>query len=319
MPSDGPVPSDPVPPVRDAVLWVPPGFEAARHLTVPDGVAVREIPEVIPERPGRGDIVIPHVKRSRLRELVDRLDGLRVIQTLSAGVDRYLELVPAGVTLCDARGVHDVPVAEWVVATMLAVQRDLPRYVRDQANNTWQPAENPARDISGMEVLIVGYGSIGAAVEKRLQAFGARVTGVALHARDGVHGVDALPALLPAADAVVVLLPLTDATRGMVDAEFIARMKPQALLVNAGRGAVADTDAITAAVHEGRIRAALDVVEPEPLPAEHPLWHEPGALITPHIAGSSDAFFDRAWQLVAEQVQRYVAGEPLRNVVNEGY
>jgi phosphoglycerate dehydrogenase-like enzyme len=128
-----------------------------------------------------------------------------------------------------------------------------------------------------------------------------------------------LPSLLPEADAVVVLLPLTAATRGMVDAAFIARMKAGALLVNAGRGAVADTQAITDAVQQGRIRAALDVVDPEPLPAEHPLWSAPGTLITPHIAGSSDVFLDRAWRFAGEQVRRYVAGEPLRNVVGEGY
>ena len=170
-----------------------------------------------------------------------------------------------------------------------------------------------------MRALIVGYGSIGRAVAERLRAFGATVDGIALHPREDAHGIDSLDALLPDADAVIVLLPLTAQTRRLVDAAFIARMKPQAILVNAGRGDVADTDAIVAAAREGRIRAALDVVDPEPLPADHPLWLTNGVLITPHVAGSSTAFLDRAWQLVGEQVRRYVDGEPLYNVVREGY
>jgi phosphoglycerate dehydrogenase-like enzyme len=227
--------------------------------------------------------------------------------------------VPAGVTLCDARGVHDIPVSEWVVATILAMQKDLPRYVRQQANSTWEAGSAPASEVHGMEVLILGHGSIGRATARRLAPLGARVTGVALHAREDARGIDELDTLLPAADAVVVLLPLTDATRGMVDAGFIGRMKPNALLVNAGRGPVADTAAITEAVRQGRIRVALDVVDPEPLPADHPLWQQPGALLTPHVAGSSNAFLGRAWRFVGEQVRRYLDGAPLQNVVREDY
>jgi phosphoglycerate dehydrogenase-like enzyme len=315
--------------VTGVVVWVPPDTadDSLRHM--PPGVEVRRIPKDggIPDHPGRGDVVIPHVRRSVLRTLLERLDGLRVVQTLSAGVDRFVDIVPAGVTLCDAAGVHDIPVAEWVLAAMLAMQRDLPHYVVQQREAQWQPIEAPAREVNGMRVLVVGYGSIGRAVGERLRALGAEVTGVALHAGGGAAGPGPAagagpappPRLLPAADAVVVLLPLTDATRGMVNADFIARMKPGALLVNAGRGAVADTEAITDAVQQGRIRAALDVVEPEPLPAEHPLWSAPGTLITPHVAGSSEVFLDRAWRFAGEQVLRYVRGEPLRNVVDEGY
>jgi phosphoglycerate dehydrogenase-like enzyme len=315
------VSSPPVQPVSGAVVWVPPGTpdDSLRHF--PPDVAVQVIPAdgEIPEHLGRGDVVIPHVRRSRLRPLLERLDGLRLVQTLSAGVDFIVDLVPEGVVLCDAAGVHDIPVAEWVLAAMLAMQRDLPQYVLQQRDAHWQGAAGPAREVNGMHVLVVGYGSIGRALGERLRALGAEVTGVALHAHAGAHAASELPSLLPDADAVVVLLPLTAATRGMVDAAFIARMKPGALLVNAGRGAVADTQAITDAVQQGRIRVALDVVDPEPLPAEHPLWAAPGTLITPHVAGSSDAFLDRAWRLAGDQVRRYVRGEPLLNVVREGY
>jgi phosphoglycerate dehydrogenase-like enzyme len=285
-------------------------------------MAVRHIPggdEGLPDHPGRGDILVPHGRRPYVRKLADRLENLRVVQTLSAGVDHYLELVPPGVTMCDARGVHDIPVAEWCVAAILAMQHQLPRYVRQQEQATWQPADQPAAEVNGMEVLILGHGSIGEATAQRLQAFGATVRGVTRHAREGMHTSDELPDLLPRADAVIVLVPLTDETRHVVDAPFIAQMKPGALLVNAGRGPTMDMQAVTQAVHEGRIRAALDVTDPEPLPHDHPLWREHGALITPHVAGSSTAFLERAWRFVGEQCRRYLDGEPLRNVVSEGY
>jgi phosphoglycerate dehydrogenase-like enzyme len=304
-----------------AVLWVPPdtGADQLRHL--PPGVTVRRIPAdgPIPDHPGRGDMVIPHVRRSRLAVLLPRLDGLRVVQTLSAGVDGYVDMVPPGVLLCDAAGVHDIPVAEWVIGAILAVQRDLPRYVRQQASATWEAAAEQPREVNGMRVLVLGYGSIGRATAQRLRALGAEVGGVALHPRDDAHGPEELNQLLPSADALVVLLPLTARTRGMVGADVIARMRPGAILVNAGRGAVADTQAITDAVLDGRIRAALDVVDPEPLPPEHPLWKAPGALLTPHVGGSSDVFLDRAWGFVAGQLVRYLAGEALQNVVRDGY
>ena len=303
-----------------AVLWVPPDFTPG-DAAMPPGVEVRLIPVEgdLPDTLGRGDVVIPHVHRARLREVLPRLEGLRVVQTLSAGVD-YLEgHIPEGVILCDAAGVHDVGVSEWVLAAILAMQRDLPMYVRQQERAEWKRPAGRARELSGARVVILGHGSIGRAVEERLTPFGAHVSGVVRHPRDGLHGVDDLPALLPEADVVVVLLPLTPATRGMVDAAFVARMKPGALLVNAGRGAIADTQAITDAVLDGRVRVALDVFDPEPLPAEHPLWSAPGALLTPHVAGTTERFVERGWRLVADQMRRYIDGEPLLNVVTEGY
>jgi phosphoglycerate dehydrogenase-like enzyme len=145
------------------------------------------------------------------------------------------------------------------------------------------------------------------------------VTGVARRARDGVHGLDELPALLARTDALVNLLPLTTHTRGLVDAALLGRLPDGALYVNAGRGATTDTGALLAELQDGRLRAVLDVVEPEPLPADHPLWRAPGVVITPHVAGDTPAGDRAAWRLVGEQLARYAAGEPLHNVVVDGY
>jgi phosphoglycerate dehydrogenase-like enzyme len=156
-------------------------------------------------------------------------------------------------------------------------------------------------------------------VAQRLAPFGVELVGVARTARDGVHGIDELDALLPGADAVVNLLPLTPATRGLVDARVLARMSPGSLLINAGRGATVDTAALVEALHAGHVRAVLDVVDPEPLPPGHPLWTAPGVLISPHSAGDTHGAERAAWALAGEQLRRYAAGEPLRNVVRNGY
>jgi|1186.fasta_scaffold198234_2 phosphoglycerate dehydrogenase-like enzyme len=242
---------------------------------------------------------------------------VRVVQTLSAGVDFIAGRLPSRVALCDAAGVHDASVAEWVAAVLLAAAKKLPELLDAQRAGDWEHRE--LDDVEGMTVLILGHGSIGAAVEKRLAPFGVGFVRVARRGRDGVHAIDELPARLGDADAVVVLVPLTDETRGLLDEAALARMKPGALLINAARGPVVDTDALVAALRERRIRAALDVTDPEPLPAGHPLWSAPGLILTPHVAGDVPSFPRRGMELVADQVRRHVAGEPLRNVVSDGY
>jgi phosphoglycerate dehydrogenase-like enzyme len=253
-------------------------------------------------------------------EAISRIDGLRVVQTMSAGVDRIVDLIPAGITLCDASGVHDVGVAEWIVMAILASNRRLPQLIEAQQRGSWRHGE-AARgdDLDGSRLLVLGYGSIGRAVEERLRPFGVAVDRVARREREGVHPLADLPALIPSADILVVLLPLTLETRGFVGPEILSLMKSGSLLVNASRGAVVDTAALMAALADGRIRAALDVTDPEPLPDGHPLWSMPGVLITPHVAGDVSHEEDRAWALVADQVGRLARGEPLRNVVTDGY
>lgn len=266
--------------------------------------------------------VVPYMKplATRIRPLAEMVH-LDVIQTLTAGVDDILanlSSIAPGVRLCNARGVHDASTAELALTLILASLRGIPDYVTAQQAGHWADAFRPA--LADRSVLIVGYGAIGAAVEDRLVPFEvARVARVARSARaterGPVHPLADLPALLPDADVVVIATPLDDSTRGLVDADFLARMKDGALLVNVARGAVVDTKALLAELDTGRITAALDVTDPEPLPPGHPLWRAPGVLITPHVGGPSSAFAPRAKRLIVSQLSRYAAGEPLDNVI----
>ncbi len=261
--------------------------------------------------------VPPYQVGPRVGEVLPRMSALRVIQTMTAGVDNLRAHVPEGVLLCNGRGIHDTSTAELAVTLALSSLRGVPEFVRAQERGEWQDQWRPA--LADKRVLLVGYGAIGEAIDARLQPFEVDVVKVARTAREGVHGIDELPALLPAADVVVLILPLTGATRGLVDAGFLARMKDGALLVNVARGPVVDTDALVAALHSGRISAAVDVVDPEPLPEGHPLWSAPNLLITPHVGGASSAMWPRAHRLVRDQLQRFAAGEPLANVMTGEY
>jgi phosphoglycerate dehydrogenase-like enzyme len=270
-------------------------------------------------RLGHVDLLVAAYDAARALDVARHLDGLRFIQSFSAGVDGLLERIPPGVTLCDASGVHDVAVAEWVMMTMLASRRRLPEHLEAQRVGSWRSKALVGEDLVNGSVVIVGAGSIGREVEARLAPFGATVVRVARRPREGIRPLSDLPVILPGADVVVILLPLTMETRGVIDAHVLAAMRPGALLVNASRGAVVDTSALTAAVLEGRIRVALDVTDPEPLPSGHPLWSAPGAIITPHVASEVRREDERAWRLVFAQVGRLARGEPLANVVVDGY
>ncbi|MFI6350022.1 2-hydroxyacid dehydrogenase [Streptomyces sp. NPDC050560] len=267
--------------------------------------------------------VVPYMKPAPARTgplpLMKHLD---VVQTLTAGVDDmlpHLASLPPGVRLCNARGVHETSTAELALTLILASLRGIPGFVRDQDAGRWPTGVfRPA--LADRTVLIVGYGAIGSAVEDRLVPFEvAPVLRVARSARTTtrgpVHQLSDLPDLLPRADVVVLTTPLDDSTRGLVDADFLARMKDGALLVNVARGGVVDTAALLGELESGRITAALDVTDPEPLPPGHPLWSAPGALVSPHVGGPSTAFAPRARRLLADQLTRWAEGRPLRNVV----
>lgn len=265
--------------------------------------------------------VVPYMRGPAVGAVpLPRMRNVRVVQTLSAGVDHiapHLGGLPPGVRLCNARGVHEASTAELTVALILAALRGIPRFVRGQDNEKWYAGFYPA--LADRTVLIVGYGSIGAAVEDRLTPFECEVLRVArgarTTARGPVHAVDELPALLPRADVVVLTTPLTEGTRGLADASFLAAMKDGSLLVNVARGQVVDTKALLNETESGRLTAALDVTDPEPLPPGHPLWHAPGVLISPHVGGSTSAFLPRAHRLIRAQLTRFAAGQPLENVV----
>lgn len=276
--------------------------------------------------------------QSQVAAVLPRLHGTRVVQSFGAGIEGLLPLIPEGAILCNARNLHNVPTAEWAVAAILASLKFLPMYAQLQAQEHWitdkeadahyqavyratLPASLPVlvEELAGQTVLIVGYGAIGKAIEDRLAAFGPVILRVARSAHPGVAPVTELSALLPKADVVVLITPLTPETRHLIDAAAIARMKRGALLVNAARGGVVETDALVAALEQRRIRAALDVTDPEPLPAGHPLWRAPGLLLTPHVAGSSPLYLKRVVAFAQAQAGRYLRGEPLENVISNTY
>ena len=282
---------------------------------LPPGVELLLAPETgpVPDL-SRVDLVVPD---SWMREaLLDALADpgrLRVIQTLSAGVDWLTGRVPDRVMVCNARGVYDGPLAEWVVGAILAFERGLLRARDAQAAGAWTAFE--PEELIGRRVVILGFGSIGGAVASRLRPFGVDVVGVARTAREGVQGMDELDSLLPRAEILVDLLPLTRETAGFLDARRLRLLPDGALVVNAGRGPTVDTSALVAELEVGRLRAALDVTDPEPLPAGHPLWALPNVLVTPHVAGDSPAAEVRAFALAGDQIRRFAAGRPLLNEV----
>jgi phosphoglycerate dehydrogenase-like enzyme len=268
--------------------------------------SLAEVEFYVPSYMGGGDVF----------DVIREMPALKVVQLQTAGFEHAQSRIAEGVTLCNARGVHDASTAELAVALILASYRRLPRAVRNQELEVWPQSYDEVDDsLADRTVLILGYGAIGAALERRLSGFECEVIRVARRARDGVHPTSALPELLPRADVVVVLTPATPETERMVDAKFLARMKDGALLVNVARGVVVDTDALLAELGTQRISAALDVTDPEPLPAGHPLWSAPNVLINPHRGGASTAFAPRVARLVRAQLERYASGEPLINVV----
>ena len=301
------------------LVWLP--FEPERLGDPPGGLRYQVVTEPGEHPPDSVTEVALYVMPYRFSaadgRVITRMESLQAVQTLTAGVDHVRGMVPDGVRLCNGRGIHDSSTAELTLALVLASLRGIPEMVRAQDARTWRPQWRPA--LADKRVLIVGYGQIGAAIEARLLPFEVEVVRVARSARAGVHPVSALPELLGTADVVVLVLPGTEDTRGLVDADFLARMPDGALLVNVARGPVVDTAALLAELESGRLRAAVDVTDPEPLPADHPLWAAPNLLVSPHVGGWSSAMWPRAYRLVRDQLARFAAGEPLANVMRGSY
>jgi phosphoglycerate dehydrogenase-like enzyme len=294
--------------IGEAVEAVSPRVRAHR-VDAADGPPTGEAASAQAWIPRSGGAALPG------REFFEALPQLRLVQLLTAGAEAFAGRLPEGLVLCNARGAHTPSTAEWAVAAALAAQRGLPFFVREQDAGRWSFGTH--RSLVGARVLVVGAGDIGRAIGRMLAGFDVELTYVARTARDGVRPSADLPDLLPDADVVVLIVPVTPETRGMVDAAFLAAMKDGALLVNAARGVVVDTDALLAELTSGRLRAALDVTDPEPLPAGHPLWSAPGLLLTPHVGGAVPATNARAAAAVTDQIARVLAGRPLENVVGD--
>jgi phosphoglycerate dehydrogenase-like enzyme len=306
------------------VVWLPYASveEAEQRLGgIPDGLDVdlyRADGDSWPDSIAEVEFyVLPYLKGEEVLDQVAEMKQLKVIQTLTAGVENFLPYVPDGVILCNAAGVHDASTAELAVTLALASGRHLDHFARNQPSGTWDSRFGTS--LADQRVLIIGYGHIGAAIERRLAGFEvASITRVARRPRTDpilVHAIDNLPDLLPNADVVFVVAPHTAQTEGMIGNEQLAVLPDGAVLVNIARGKLVDTDALLAETSTGRIRAAIDVTDPEPLPPEHPLWRTPGVLISPHVGGASTAFFPRADRLIAAQLRRFAAGQELENII----
>ncbi|MET0735804.1 MAG: 2-hydroxyacid dehydrogenase [Microbacterium sp.] len=295
-----------------------PTRELADDLGVlPSGVDLVVWPMDGPAPRDRFDIVVPPYMS--MARMLARLEGLDVglVQSQSIGYEGVDELLPDGLRFANASSVHETSTAELALALTLAAQRRIPTFVRAQDEGRW--ASEFAESLADRRVLVLGFGGVGKAVASRLAPFETVVTAVASRARveDGIpiHGGDELDSLLPEAEIVILTLPGGEATRHLVDDAFLSALPDDALVVNVGRGSLIDTDALVDHVRRGRIRAALDVTDPEPLPADHPLWTLPGVLIAPHVGGASSAMRPRIAKLVKTQIERMVAGEEPLNVV----
>ncbi|MBO1268739.1 2-hydroxyacid dehydrogenase [Arthrobacter cavernae] len=265
----------------------------------------------------RIDIVVPpYMGGPGALSALDSVD-VGLVQSQSIGYDGVAAVLPAGCRFANAAGVHETSTAELAVGMMIASQRGIPDFVRNAATGTWGNSQRPS--LADRRVLLVGYGGVGKAIEARLLPFETEVTRLASRGRDDergrIYGIDSLYEQLPLHDIVVVSVPLSEQTRHLVDARFLAAMADGALLVNVARGPVADTEALLRETSSGRLRAALDVTDPEPLPRDHPLWSVPGVLITPHVGGASTAMLPRMARLIRKQIGLLQAGQEPVNVV----
>src|SRR3954452_5130570 len=303
----------------EPLVWLP--FEVDKLGEPPDGLryeTVTPTDDDVPPSVSEVQFYVPaynlgHGQASLLRKMT----RLQVVQTLTAGVDHIRGEVPEGVLLCNGRGIHNASTAELALTLTLASLRGVPGFVDAQHGERWKQGWRPS--LADSTVLIVGYGDIGRDVESRLLPFEVEVLKVARTARDGVGTLADLPDLLPRADVVILIVPGTSETRGLVDASFLGQMKRGALLVNVARGPVVVTDDLVAALRAGQVHAALDVTDPEPLPKGHPLWSAPNLLITPHVGGATPAMWPRAYRLVRNQLELFAAGEQLANVMSGEY
>jgi phosphoglycerate dehydrogenase-like enzyme len=310
-------------------------FAAELFNGFPEGVELIPLPDSFDHEIDI-DVWIPDPYSTRAVKIWPHLRGVRLVLSTMAGTEWIPALVGPHVTICNARGAHNISTAEWTVASILAMLKYFPFYLDVQRDGLWKrrfeagalyasltgdarPLYPPVmlEELTGKNVLLVGYGAIGKEIERMMEPFRVNLIRVARGARTEplVHAIGDLDSLLPQAEVVILILPSTEETYRLIGAGQLALMPQGTLLVNAARGPVVDTDALVDALNAGRIRAAIDVTDPEPLPEGHPLWSCPNLLITPHIGGSSPQFAPRALRVAADELRRYIHGEPLQNVV----
>ena len=289
---------------------------------------------VLPQKPSASvdiDFWVAPLFKQHAEPVAPYLRGVKVVQSLQAGVDWLRTFVPSAAILCDAQGVHNVATSEWAVTAILASMKFLPFYFDLQQKSKWVLRKETVahyesiykiqehiypivliEELAGKRVMIVGYGSIGKSIEDRLTPFGVEITRIARSARQGVEPITRFAELLPAADVIVLIVPSTPDTRHLINADVIARMKQGALLVNAARGSVVDTDALVQALNDGRIRAALDVTDPEPLPEDHPLRRLSNTVLIPHLGYGVKETWEGFYPQMIENALAFLDGTPVR-------
>lgn len=285
-------------------------------LTIPDGITHAVTDGIAPSAQDLEQIeffVPRYMGGPAAIAMIPQMKSLKVIQSPNAGVDDVLKILPAGVTLCNAQGVHDASTAELAVALAIASRRGFADFARNQVAGKWDHQRKAS--LTDSKVAIVGYGNIGQMIETMLSNFEVSVTAFTRSGSGGSMTFDHFDRLLPTFDVIILIVPLTESTHHLINAERLAAMKDGAALVNVARGPVVDTDALLLELSKGRITAALDVTDPEPLPDSHPLWSAPNVIITPHVGGDSQAFIPRGRALVEAQLARYAKGETLINIV----
>jgi phosphoglycerate dehydrogenase-like enzyme len=268
-----------------------------------DGEGLGEITYFVPPYMGGREALSP----------ILRMPNLETVQLPNAGYDDALEFIRPGVTLCNARGVHDASTAELAVGLTIASLRGFPDFLRNQLHGEW--VHEQRKSLTDSRIGIVGFGSVGRTIKENLSGFAVETVAFSRSGSDGAKQLLELDDELPNLDVVILAMPLNSESRGLFDARRLALLKDGALLVNVARGPIIDTDALIVELNSGRILAALDVTDPEPLPKDHPLWNAKGLLISPHVGGNTNAFEPRFRKLVEEQLQRLSAGQEMKNII----
>jgi phosphoglycerate dehydrogenase-like enzyme len=249
-------------------------------------------------------------------ELTKKMKNLKVLQMPNAGYDDAIEYVREGITLCNGKSIHDDSTAELAVGLTIASLRGFPDFVRNQDKSAWVHVKN--QSINDKKIGIIGFGSIGSTIAKMLSGFSVEIIPFTQSGRDNTIAISNLDKHLPTLDVVILILPLTAESKHLFNAKRLSLMKDGSLLVNVARGPIVDTDALVKELNSGRITAALDVTDPEPLPSDHPLWKAKGVLISPHVGGNTSAFEKRARRLIESQLQLLADGKSLNNVIVAG-